>query len=427
VTAAPRLGWYGDDFTGATDTLANLARRGKRALLFLRQPAAAELAAAGPLDALGIAGATRAMTAAEIAAELAPVGGFFRGLGVDLLHYKICSTFDSAPDRGSIGAALAALRPAFPHPWLPILGGQPDLGRYCLFGNLFAAAGTGGEVFRLDRHPTMRAHPVTPMQEADLRRHLAAQGLAPLAHLPFTAQGPGLEAAFAAALAGEHRAMLLDVARDEDLPPLGRLLWRQAARAPLLVAGASGVAQALAAAWPGAEAAAPLPEPPLGPAEGPVLVMVGSLSPISRAQAEAATGFQRLAADPARLLSDAAHRATLRAEALRRLRGGQHLLIATDPPGSTPPPARDVALATAEFLAGLLAEAPVRRLGIAGGDTSSLATQALDLWGLSYRTSLAPGVTLCRAHSRDARLDGMELMLKGGQMGPPDLFARLAA
>ncbi|WP_159992671.1 four-carbon acid sugar kinase family protein [Roseomonas sp. 18066] len=423
----PRLGWYGDDFTGATDTLANLARRGKRALLFLRPPSPQDLAEAGPLDALGIAGATRAMTPEDIAQTLEPVGRFFRELGVDVLHYKICSTFDSAPDRGSIGAALAALRPAFPHRCLPILGGQPDLGRYCLFGNLFAAAGTGGAVYRLDRHPTMRAHPVTPMQEADLRAHLAAQGLAPISHLPFTDQGDGLQAAFDAALTTPQQAMLLDVARDEDLAPLGKLLWREAARAPLLAAGASGLAQALAATWPGAAAMAPLPEPPLGPAQGPVLVMVGSLSPISRAQAEAATGFLHLAADPARLLTDAAHREALRAEALRALRDGRHLLVATSPPGSTPPPARDVALATADFLAGLLAEAPVRRLGIAGGDTSSLATQGLDLWGLSYRTTLAPGVTLCRAHSHDPRLDGMELMLKGGQMGPPDLFTRLAA
>lgn len=52
----PLYGWYGDDFTGSTDTLATLAERGFRALLFLRQPSEAQLAAAGPLDAIGIAG-----------------------------------------------------------------------------------------------------------------------------------------------------------------------------------------------------------------------------------------------------------------------------------------------------------------------------------------------------------------------------------
>ena len=67
----------------------------------------------------------------------------------------------------------------------------------------------------------------------------------------------------------------------------------------------------------------------------------------------------------------------------------------------------------------------LRRLGIAGGDTSSLATQALGLWGLAFHSTLAPGVTLSVARSDDARIDGLELMLKGGQMGDAQLFDRL--
>ena len=65
------------------------------------------------------------------------------------------------------------------------------------------------------------------------------------------------------------------------------------------------------------------------------------------------------------------------------------------------------------------------RIGIAGGDTSSLAVQSLAAWGLSYRASLSPGVALCQLHSDLAALDVMEIMLKGGQMGPGDLFERL--
>jgi uncharacterized protein YgbK (DUF1537 family) len=76
-------------------------------------------------------------------------------------------------------------------------------------------------------------------------------------------------------------------------------------------------------------------------------------------------------------------------------------------------------------LRGVLESVPLRRVGVAGGDTSSFALQALDVWGLSYRGQLAPGVALCRAHAHGARLDGVELMLKGGQMGPVDMFARL--
>ncbi len=77
------------------------------------------------------------------------------------------------------------------------------------------------------------------------------------------------------------------------------------------------------------------------------------------------------------------------------------------------------------LLARLLPQVPVRRVGIAGGDTSSHAVKALDIWALSHVGSLAPGVALCRALSDAPQLEGAEFMLKGGQMGPDDLFDRL--
>ena len=73
----------------------------------------------------------------------------------------------------------------------------------------------------------------------------------------------------------------------------------------------------------------------------------------------------------------------------------------------------------------MLQAAPVKRLGIAGGDTSSHAVQALDAWGLSYLQSLSPGVALCRLHSDARHLDGMEVSLKGGQMGTVRVFEEL--
>ena len=73
-----------------------------------------------------------------------------------------------------------------------------------------------------------------------------------------------------------------------------------------------------------------------------------------------------------------------------------------------------------------MAEAAIGRLVVAGGDTSTLAVRMLDIWGLSHRAALVPGAPLCRAHSDDPRLDGIEMVLKGGQMGPPDFFALVA-
>jgi 3-oxoisoapionate kinase len=69
-----------------------------------------------------------------------------------------------------------------------------------------------------------------------------------------------------------------------------------------------------------------------------------------------------------------------------------------------------------------MSDARVSRIIVAGGDTSSHAMAALAIWGLSYRASLAPGVPLCRVHSDDPRLDGLDIVLKGGQMGPPNFF-----
>lgn len=427
-----RYAWYGDDFTGATDTLAVLARAGLRTLLLLGVPAAERLAGLGALDALGIAGAARSMAPDAMRAELEPVGRFFAGLGVPMLHYKVCSTFDSAPHVGNVAVAAETLRRFFPNRFLPIVGGQPSLGRYCLFSTLFASAGAAGAVHRIDRHPTMQAHPVTPMAEADLRRHLAAQGLDGVAALHY----PDYERAEAELddrldrlVAAESGAALLDVGFGAHLPVIGRLIERHAKREPLLAVGASSVAQAMVARWTQAAVDHPTPaETGLAPAAGPVFVMAGSLSPVTRRQVEAAVSFETLPADAARLCHEAAYGELLRDTVAERLRQGRHILVYTAPAESA---ARDLALApavadaTARFVASVTRSVPLRRVGVLGGDTSSKAVAALGCWALSYVTTLAPGVTVCRSHGDDPHTDGLELMLKGGQMGGDDILERL--
>jgi len=484
---APVIGWYGDDFTGATDTLATLAQAGLRALLFLRVPGAAQRAAAGPLDAVGIAGAARAMDPARMALELEPVGAFFASIGVRVLHYKACSTFDSAPQVGNIATAIATLRPHVRSGFVPIVGGQPNIGRWCAFSTLFAAAGAGGAVHRIDRHPTMSRHPVTPMHEADLRAHLALQGLAEVAgfHCTAYAESAQAQAARLDALLGPDdaatRAVLFDIVQSADLAAVGRLIWARARTGSLLAVGASSVVQALAAHWQAARAGAAagtaagtpagsasasasasgsgapragagagaagsagprpdddapaaeaLPPPPVPRAVGPVFALAGSLSPVTARQVEAAHGYERLPVDALRLAAQDGYAADRVADAVARLRAGRHVLVATsgaDNPVDTGR-AADVAHATAAFVARVVSAmapiAPLRRVGIAGGDTSTRVVQALDLWGLTYRSVLSAGVTLCGARSDDPALDGLELMLKGGQMGTDDVFRRLA-
>ena len=438
ATQAPAIVYYGDDFTGATDTLGTAARAGLRALLFLKTPDAARLAQAGPLDVLGIAGAARAMAPEAMQAELAPVAALFRSLGARVLHYKTCSTFDSAPHIGSIGAAMRALRGAVEQPWTAIVGGQPNIGRHCLFGNLFAAAGAGGEVFRIDRHPTMSRHPVTPMHEADLRLHLAKQGLAGVRSIPFTAAsrgpqvlGEALQHALRPDAGNTTEAVLFDVADAPQLAAIGQVLWAEARRATLLAVGPSSVVDALAGTL-GTRAGAQADPRRTGPARGPVLVLAGSLSPVTARQVAAARSFDTVWLDAPRLAQrDAATLERHARDIAQGLARGRNVLACTRPANEAPTgadnevDAQALSRAGGDLLARVLAMAPLQRVGIAGGDTSSHAVQALDAWGLSYVADMGAGASLCRVHSDDAALDGMEIMLKGGQMGSDDVFERL--
>ncbi|WP_137920307.1 four-carbon acid sugar kinase family protein [Hydrogenophaga sp. 2FB] len=427
----PRLAWYGDDFTGATDTLATAAQAGLRSLLFLGVPSAAHLQAAGPLDAIGIAGAARAMDPQAMADELEPVGRFFAALRAPVVHYKCCSTFDSAPHVGSIGQAVRVLNQHIHSAWVPIVGGQPNIGRYCCFSQLFAAAGAGGEVHRIDRHPTMSQHPVTPMGEADLRRHLQAQGLQVAAlHYPGHARPLGAQdAALQQVLATRPDAVLMDVSESKDLAPVGRLIWQSAQQAPLLVVGPSGVVQALAAHWNATDQASTLPAPE--PVSTPVFAFAGSLSPQTAAQVAAAASFQKIAVDVRRLLEEPGYATACGDAALAGLAARQHVLLHTEArTRHADLDAHAIASATGDLVASVVRTRvntgqPLSRVGIAGGDTSSLAVQRLGIWGLTCQGVLAPGVTLSRARSDQPSLDGLELMLKGGQMGPTDMFERL--
>lgn len=445
-----RFAFYGDDFTGATDTLATLAAAGLKTLLFMGPPTAGQLAAAGPLDCLGIAGAARAMPRDEQEAELESAGRFFAGLDAPVVHYKVCSTFDSSPDIGSIGVAVRSLRRTLGvSSFTPIVGGQPSLGRYCVFGNLFAAFQSGGEVYRLDRHPTMSRHPVTPMHEADLRLHLAQQGLGRLGLVPYPVYGLPEEAfdgLLARQIADHPDGVLFDVAHAEHLATVGGAIWRHARRHRLLAVGSSSVAQALIAHWrsvPGEgsrvaaadfEGKKPASSAPSAPSAtdseaDAVFVFSGSRSPLTAAQVEAASSYLRLPLAPALLMrGEGADYDTVFRQAVDGLRRGVNVLAyLTDEAASVEISAAGLARACAALVARVMAVAKPRRVGVAGGDTSSYAVQALSAWGLSYLGQLDPGVAVCRVHADDEALDGVEIMLKGGQMGSTDIFEKLAA
>jgi uncharacterized protein YgbK (DUF1537 family) len=167
------LAYYGDDFTGSTDVLDVLVRAGIPTVLLLTEPTPELLARFPEARAVGVAGMSRAKSPDWMDAALPPLFARLRDLGAPFVHYKVCSTFDSAPHVGSIGRAIDCAAAVFRNRCVPLVVGAPALRRYTSFGNLFATAGEA--TYRIDRHPTMARHPVTPMDEADLRLHLAKQ------------------------------------------------------------------------------------------------------------------------------------------------------------------------------------------------------------------------------------------------------------
>ncbi len=73
----------------------------------------------------------------------------------------------------------------------------------------------------------------------------------------------------------------------------------------------------------------------------------------------------------------------------------------------------------------ILQQAPVPRVVLAGGDTSTHAVMQLGVHALTWAASLEPGAPLCRAHAQAADVDGLQLVLKGGQVGGDDFFERV--
>ncbi len=441
------LAYYGDDFTGSTDVLEVFTAAGVPTVLFLQPPDAALLARFPQARCVGLAGLSRGRGPDWMRAELGPALRALAALGAPVLQYKVCSTFDSSPTTGSIGCAIDLGVPLMPGRWSPMVVGAPRLGRYQAFGNLFATV--DGESHRLDRHPTMSRHPVTPMGEADLRRHLAAQTERPTRLVDFTQLKAGAGAqALARCLQDTDPAappvVLVDVLDEETLREAGRLVWDQRG-AGFFSASSSGLDYALVAHWR-AEGWLPAPRP-LTPAQpaGRIAAVSGSCSPVTARQIARAAeqGFATLRLDPAALLSatgEAAFAQVADAACAALARGHSPLVYTATGPddpavqgfdaaaAAAGLPRSEAALRTGRALARLvrtlLERTPdLRRIAVAGGDSSGEVMAALGVQALTVAAALAPGAPLCRAWSADARRDGLEIVLKGGQMGGSDFFA----
>lgn len=433
--------FYGDDFTGSTDVMEAWVRSGRDCVLFLDVPTADQVAAAGAIDVIGVAGLSRSWSPGEMDQRLPQIFDGLRRLSPPIFHYKICSTFDSAPHVGSIGRALEIAREVFGPQPIPLIVGAPILKRYTAFGNLFATA--EGVTHRIDRHPTMANHPVTPMNESDLRVHLSNQTALSGALVDVLAlnQSPqAVDDVVDAALAGDPGYLVFDVWDEVTLRETGRQLRRLVmtrladGEGTTVVCGSSGVEYALAQslATPG-EPALVAPTEYTDPSPQTTLVVVGSRSPVTAAQTRIAIdhGFLEIPVDPSRFLGPradvAAYRGALAREVVGALHSGANTIV------TTPAKTEDVAIdgnTLGQELSLVLQEvceqSLPQRLVVAGGDTSGHIARGIGVMSLRVTALLSPGAPLCHAEISGTPVRSLELCLKGGQVGPPDYFVRLA-
>lgn len=429
------LAFYGDDFTGSTDALEFLSRAGAKTVLFIEPPTAEQLTKHRGLQAFGVAGMSRSMSPPEMEQVLLPAFKQLKASGARHVHYKVCSTFDSSPSIGSIGKAIDTGAAVFKNKFIPLLVAAPLLGRYCLFGNLFARMGIGSEgaIHRLDRHPSMSRHPVTPADESDIRIHLSRQtgkktGLLDITQLAKTKAEIHNELD---RLAKDHDIILIDAVQQEQFSIIGELIDERAGSTTLFSVGSSGIEMALGQYWNQQEILSPVIEWKHPGKAGPMLVISGSCSPVTTAQIEwsKANGFEEVIVEVAAVCNDdkkAMGNAIWVAQV--HLQQGKSVIIHSN--GSEKEmqqniPAKKLGTALGDIAKEIAAQKLFQRLVIAGGDTSSYVARAMGIESVEMIAPLVPGAPLCKASAPGSPVDGMEMNFKGGQVGDENYFGVL--
>ena len=436
--------FYGDDFTGAADNAAQYARHGLQTRLFFHHPGIAALQeAADQCDVVGIAGTARSLHPEDMREELLPVLQAFAKLKIPWVQYKCCSTFDSAAHTGSLGYAIRLMKEVWPDCFVPVHSAAPEFGRYTLFGHHFARAGS--EIYRLDKHPVMSVHPVTPMHESELSKVLSTQGfqtdyLLDVRQLDQHQTDPEL---LTNKLASLHSAVV-DGYTQQQVVTAAAALWQLSQQRQVCAMAAQGLAHGLGQHLRESHSTQlQIPKQQLLPTDR-LLVLSGSCSALSAAQIDHAeqAGFAclRLSNDALLQTHDALLDAVLN-PMLKALSAGQSVVVFT---AHGPHDAHTKALReqTHHWPAGQLTQrigtcfakladtafkhTGLTRLVVAGGDSSSFTMRALGAEALQIKAShFTQNAHFAELVSAKAHIHGKEVLLKGGQVGNEQLY-RLA-
>jgi len=410
------LGVIADDFTGATDVASMLVRAGMRTVQVIGVPAAN--AALPDADAVVVALKSRTTPPAQAVAESLAALRWLQAAGARQFYFKYCSTFDSTA-AGNIGPVAEALLAALGADFAIACPAFPENGRTVFRGHLFV-----GDQLLSDSG--MRSHPLTPMTDANLVAVLQAQVNSKVGLLRYDTLAQGLQTTREriTALRSEGvRLAVADAVNNEDL----RVLAQACADLPLITAG-SGVALGLpevyaARGWlrPDAQAAN---LPAVG---GKSAVLSGSCSTATNAQVQqwleaGKPGFRvealALAEGSDVAAAALAWAAQQQEPVLIYATAAPQQVQATQAALGVERAGQMVEACLARVAQGLV-ESGVRRLVVAGGETSGAVVQALGVQSLRIGAPIDPGVPWTQAEGRP-----LLLALKSGNFGGLDFFAK---
>jgi len=443
------LAFYGDDFTGSADAMEALTINGVKTALFLGHPTEARLKASlENLQAVGISGVSRTMTPSQMDEELPEQLALLNNLDPRLIHYKVCATFDSSPGIGSIGHAADIAFDVMKPDHGVIVQGVPILGRYIVFGNHFTVY--GDQRYRLDRHPVMSKHPITPMGEGDLREHFAKMSkksvkLIDLLHLKESHES--ISNRLDRYVEEGNDIILFDTLDDDHLMQIGQLLHEKSESSRIFAIGSSGFEYAMARYW---QEKGLVSKPEEFPSVGPVdqlIVISGSAAANTADQINYAIdqGFAGITLNTDRLVDEQMaedERKRVIGLSLEYLRQNKSILLSAtigpDDPiiNKTRDRVRELGIDQSEtgkiigrqqglILRELIQETGLGRVCVAGGDTCSYTLRQLDIHSLELLMPIKPAAPLCLASSDNAVFDGLQVASKGGQIGDPDYFIQV--
>ena len=407
------LGCIGDDFTGSSDLANTLTRQGMHTVQYTGVPARP---APPHVEAGIVALKTRSIASTDAVAQSLAALDWLRAQGCQQFFFKYCSTFDSTPE-GNIGPVADALADALGTDCVIVCPAFPATGRTLYQGHLFV-----NDV--LLNESGMQNHPLTPMSDADIRRWLAVQSRYGVGHVGVGHVLAGVDA-IKTALEGERkkgkRHVVVDAIRNEDLITIGR-----ATAGLALITGGSGIALGLPDNFRTKGLISGTPPQWVGDA-GKCVALSGSCSAMTRTQVE----MHRRTNPVLEITAPEVAEGTMtpdRAAAWLLAQPGLPLAYSSaDPEGVAQVQEKFGREASAQLLENFFAHVArlavaggVRRLLVAGGETSGAVVEGLGLDQLEIGPEIAPGVPALRAGPQ------LVVALKSGNFGAPDYFATAA-